>query len=112
MQNPVLSAAWLAAQMQLLLPLVTLTINTRSFCEPLYRSKPVLVTTLIYATLSFVTCLVTPDKRINLLNLYDFRNSFRWQYGMMAAGGILAYVVWMCVTRVILSHRQRRKIHA
>lgn len=110
MQNPVASSAWLAAQEQLLLPLVTLTINTRSFCEPLWRSKPVLVIVVIYATLSFVTDLVRPPRHLNLLNLYNFPQSFRWQYGMIAGGGILAYVAWMGVTRVLLSQRQQRKI--
>ena len=71
-----------------------------------------LVTGLIYATLSFVTDLVRLHGRINLLSLYDFPHAFRWQHGTIAGGGVLAYVAWMGVTRRLLSHRQWRRIHA
>ena len=111
MQNPVASSAWLTADMQLLLPLVTLTVNTKSCCEPLWRSRPVLVIAVIYVLLALIAAMVRPLPGINLLRLYNFPQSFRWQYTGIVMGSILAYAVWMGITRILLMRRQQCKVH-
>ncbi len=39
MQNPVLTVAWLTANLQLLAPLVSITTQISKFCAPLIRTK-------------------------------------------------------------------------
>ena len=109
MQNPVMSAAWLVANLQLLAPLLSLTLDTRRFCEPVLRSRVLAVIAVIYTAMSYVGLVVRPSPKFNLLHLYNFTQTFRIQFGLVAAAAFVAYVAVMQCTRIVLdSHQQRR----
>ena len=109
-QNPVTSTAWLAANAQLLNPLVSMTVDTRQFCEPLYRTRPVFIIVATHILLSFVAILVRPDQHVNLLSLYNFGQSFRFQFLGVVFGGLFAYAVLVGTTRLLLRQHQQRRV--
>jgi len=109
-QNPVTSTAWLAANAQLLTPLVSMTVDTRQFCEPLHRTRPVFVIVATYILLSFVVVLVRPDQHVNWLSLYNFAQSFRFQFLGVAFGGLFAYIILVSATRLLLRQHQHRRV--
>ena len=113
MQNPVASTAWLAAQFMLFSPLVTLTINTRGFCKPAWRTKPFLVICIMSVALSFTANLVKPNQQLDShgLTLYNFPDSFRWPFTGIAAACVNAYTVWMGITLVLLKKCQQHRTH-
>ena len=110
LQNPVSSAAWLGANVQLLEPLLSVTMDTRRFCEPLLRTK-FLLTIATYSILSCIAVLVRPNQSFNPLGLYNFTQSFRFEWAGVAAAGILLYVVVVRITRRLLQRCQHSKVH-
>ncbi len=98
------------ANLQLVAPLVSLTIDTKSFCQPLLRTKPVLVLVLVYHVLSYIAVLVRPDQSINLLHLYNFAQSFRLQFAGVAAASTLVYVSSVYGTRQMLGKCWQRRL--
>ena len=109
-QNPVTSTAWLAANAQLLSPLVSMTVDSRQFCEPLYRTRPVFIIVATHILLSFVAILVRPDQHVNLLSLCNFAQSFRFQFLGVVFGGLFAYAVLVSSTRLLLRQHQQRRV--
>jgi hypothetical protein len=109
LQNPVASSALLVANLQLFAPFVSLTFDTKWFCEPVLRTRVLLITTGIYTILSYVAVLVRPDQSINLLRLYNFSQSFRLQFAAVLAAGTLAYMLVVNAARRLLHvYGQRR----
>ncbi|DBA85716.1 hypothetical protein WJX77_011623 [Trebouxia sp. C0004] len=107
--NPVTSSAWLVANLQLFAPFASLTVETKWFCEPVLRTKPLLITAGVYTVLSYVAILVRPDQSINLLKLYNFSQSFRLQFAAVLAAGTVAYTLVVNATRRLLHvYGQRR----
>ncbi|KAL0053576.1 hypothetical protein WJX82_007835 [Trebouxia sp. C0006] len=107
--NPVASSALLVANLQLFAPFVSLTFDTKWFCEPVLRTRVLLITTGIYTILSYVAVLVRPDQSINLLRLYNFSQSFRLQFAAVLAAGTLAYMLVVNAARRLLHvYGQRR----
>ena len=102
MQNPVVSCAWLVANLQLLAPFISLTVDTKKFCEPVFRSRVLLVFAIIYTSLSYVAVLVRPSDIINFLKIYNFTESFRVYFALVAGAGCLAYVLVVHCARCIL----------
>ena len=104
MQNPVVSCAWLVANLQLLAPFISLTVDTKKFCEPVFRSRVLLVFAIIYTSLSYVAVLVRPSDTINFLKIYNFTESFRVYFALVAGAGFLAYVLVVhCARRILHS---------
>jgi len=109
-QNPVTSTAWLAANAQLLCPLVSMTVDTRQFCEPLRHTRPVFIIVATHISLSFVAILVRPDQHVNLLSLYNFAQSFRFEFLGVVFGGLFTYAVLVSATRLLLRQHQQGRI--
>ena len=110
LQNPVSTLALLVADLQLLAPLVSVTLGTRRFCEPVLRAKPVLVTASIYTVLSYVAVLVRPVQSINLLNLYNFGQTFRFQFAGVLAVSTIAYIFVVGGARLLMIWYGRRRL--
>lgn len=109
LQNPVTSLAWLVANLQLFAPFVSLTVDTKRFCEPVLRTRVLLITVGIYTILSYVAILVRPDQSINLLRLFDFSQSFRLQFAAVLAASTVAYILVVNATqRLLHAYGQRR----
>ncbi len=110
LQNPVASSAWLVANLQLFAPFVSLTFDTKRFCEPVLRTRVLLITTGIYTILSYVAILVRPDQSINLLRLYNFSQSFRLQFAAVLAAGFVAYILVVNATQRLLHVFEQRRL--
>lgn len=109
LQNPVTSSAWLVANLQLFAPFASLTFDTKWFCEPVLRTKPLFITAGVYTILSYVAILIRPDQSINLLRLYNFSQSFRLQFAAVLTAGTVAYILLVNATRQLLHvYGQRR----
>ncbi|DBA88976.1 TPA: hypothetical protein ACH3X2_000200 [Trebouxia sp. C0005] len=108
--NPVTSLAWLVANLQLFAPLFSLTVDTKRFCEPVLRTKPLLITVGVYTILSYVAILVRPDQSINQLRLYNFSQSFRLQFAAVLVAGIVAYILMVHAARRLLHVYGRRRL--
>ncbi len=111
LQNPVASSAWLVANVQLFAPFVSLTFDTKWFCEPVLRTRVLLITTSIYTVLSYVAILIRPDQSINLLRLYNFPQSFRLQFAAVLAAGTVAYILVVNAARRLLHVHGQGRLH-
>lgn len=111
LQGPVASLAWLTANLQLLAPLVSLIIGTSNFCKPLLRTLPVLILASVYSAISYVLVLVRTGQLADTLSLYNFEQSFRYQFGAVAAGGTLVYILMVNAWRKLLEAYEHRKVH-
>ena len=111
MQNPVVSCAWLVANLQLFAPFISLTLETKKSCEPVLRSRILLVFAFMYKNLSYVAVWVRPNDTINLLKIYNFTESFRVYFALVAGAGFAAYVVVVHCARCVIdvfSQKHRR----
>lgn len=111
LQNPVTSLAWLVANLQLLAPLISLTIELNNFCEPLLRTRPLLVLALVYTVVSYMAILTRSNQRVNPLNLYNFAESFRLELLGVALAGTVAYIVLVHGCRKLLQFHEQRRLH-
>lgn len=111
LQNPVTSLAWLVANLQLLAPLISLTIELNNFCEPLLRTRPLLVLALVYSVVSYVAVLTRTNQRINPLSLYNFAQSFRLEFVGVVLAGTAGYIVLVHGCRKLLQFREQRRLH-
>ena len=111
LQNPVTSLAWLVANVQLLAPLISLTIEINNFCEPLFRTKPLLILATIYSVVSYVAILTRSSQRVNPLNLYNFAQTFRLEFAGVALAGTVGYTVLVHGCRLLLRIHEQRRLH-
>ena len=112
MQNPVTTVAWLVGIFELLGPLISLVIDTKSFCESAIRFKPVICLTVVYLAADLVVTLAQPDSWANLFLQYvtpvAYRRFFAWSILLEGAvyGGLVSIV------RVLLQRMQEHRIAA
>ena len=90
LQNPVTAVAWFVADISLLGPLVSLTIETMDFCEGLFRTKVTMLFALAHGITATITLLV-PDQRhvagmSAYLKLYNFNAAFRLKFAGLIVG--------------------------
>ena len=111
MQNPVTTVAWLMANLELLAPLVSITIDISKFCAPLIHTKVFVAFAVMYTSSSCVLAFVRTD-RLGLLSLYNFPQSFRNQFAGVATAGLLIYIVVVNSIQQALKNREQRKVAA
>ena len=107
LQNPANTVIWLLSSIQVLVAPTTLLINTISFTTV---SKAVLVLQLFYTVLILLGIALGPVHGANALHLYVLPQSFRLQLLGYYAIGAVAMLVLMTITRLLLKHRQKRRI--
>ena len=98
------------ANLQLLVLLISLTLNIRTFCGCLLRTRAFLVFAIVYTVLSYVDVLVRPDQTMNFLSLYTFGQSFKFCFAGVAAAGLVVYVLLVNGTRRLLEKHQLCKV--
>lgn len=109
MQNPVTSLAWLVASFELLGPLVSLVIDTRNFCQPALRRKPILFMTLLYLTADYVAALGNPKYWGNVFAQVDFPDSYKKQFAWTITTEAVCYgVLTFSLRNILLLYKQRR----
>lgn len=109
MQNPAVSLAWLVANFELLGPLVSLVIDTKNFCEPALRFKPIFFLTSFYCTTAYIALLGRPDGWGNTFAQYDFPSSFKPQFAWRMTVEATTYGIVTYTLRLVLQRFKRRK---
>ncbi len=109
-QNPVVTLAWLFGYYQLLAPLISLSIDTKSFCQSPLRCKPVLIICLVYTFWVYFTILVRTEQFVNPLNFYNFSQSFRLQFAGMTIGGVVFYTIFVNMFRRVMNRYEHRRL--
>ncbi len=109
LQNPVNSLEWMEADIHLLAPFVSLAMDTKNFCQPLYQVKAVILLTVIFVTTANVAVLARSSH--NLFNLYNFEQSFRLELAGMLFAEASMYWVTIRGMRYLLERRQNRRLH-
>ena len=99
------------ANLQLLAPLISLTIELNNFCEPLLRTRPLLGLALVYSVVSYVTVLTRQSHRVNPLSLYNFAQSFRLEFVAVIIAGTVVYIMVVHGCRKLLQFHERRRLH-
>ncbi|KAL3156049.1 hypothetical protein ABBQ32_013037 [Trebouxia sp. C0010 RCD-2024] len=114
-QNPVTSAAWLVADISLLGPLVSLTIDTENFCKGLLRTKVTVLFALAHVIIAAITLLLPAQHHLTsvaaYLKLYNFSAAFRLEFAGLAIGGVLTYGVLVNASRRFLNRLQHSRVH-
>ena len=109
LQNPVVSLVWLFGNLQLLAPAAGMASDTRAFCKPVLRFKLLLAVWTVITTLAYVDILVR-NHLVNPLNLYNFPQAFRLQFGLQCLGGIAFYCVLVVSFRQAVDVYTRQRI--
>ena len=109
-QNPVATLAWLFGYYQLLAPLISLSIDTKSFCQSPLRCKPVLIICLFYTFCVYFAILVRTEQFVNPLKLYNFSQTFRLQFAGMTIGGVVFYSILVNTCRRVMNRYERRRL--
>jgi len=108
-QNPVPTLAWLVTNFELLGPLVSLVIDTRNFCEPALRFKPVMILTAFYAATAYIAALGRPDGWGNTFSQYLFPGSYRPWFACTITAEATCYGILTYTMRLMLQRYQRRR---
>lgn len=107
--------AWLSADVELLGPLVSLTIDTKDFCLGLFRTKVVLLFSLAQVIMVSCTMLLRPHHHATLtstyLKLYSFTQSFQFEVTGVILAGVVAYAIAVNTSRRLLERLQRSRVH-
>ena len=108
LQNPVISQMWISATFQLLGPIVSLTVDTRQFVMPIFRTKPLMTLAATFTILATVAILV-PIGQDNAFALYQFPQPYRFRLqGLGVAAIVYYYLVVTLVRRGLVWYEQRR----
>ncbi|KAL0027251.1 hypothetical protein WJX77_006828 [Trebouxia sp. C0004] len=108
--NPVVTLAWLFGYYQLLAPLISLTVDTKSFCQSPLRFKPVLIICLVFTFCLYVTVLVRTEQFVNPLNFYNFSQTFRLQFAGLTLAGVTFYASFIHAFRLVMNRYGQRRL--
>ncbi len=105
-QNPVDTALWLSAMIQLMVIPISLMVEVWPFCKSPLQCKPFVLLESVYIVLTLLVILAGPAHRANVFHLSLFPEAFRGQQlGIMLETGMI-----VAVTRRLLGKRLRRRI--
>lgn len=114
LQNPVNSLMYEVGMIQVLAPLVSLTIECRSFCKPPLRTKPMLVAILFYLVSSLLLLVLGQGHFgsgvLYPVKLFHFPWQFRYQNYLLLLGTAVAYAIVVMTTRRMLAASDRQRI--
>jgi len=100
--------AWLAANLQLLSPLVVLTLDIKPYCAHLFKSKLFWLLTILFSLLIYYDLLVRYQRGSNVFSLYNFVQSFRLEsFGVLAAEVAIYHGVIHATRRLLVRQQQR-----
>jgi len=109
-QKPVVTLAWLCGYHQLLAPLISLSIDTKPFCQSPLRFKPMLIISLVFTFCVYFTILVRTEQFVNPLNFYNFSQSFRLQFAGLTMGGVIFYATFIHAFRLVMNRYEQRRL--
>ena len=109
-QNPVVTLAWWFGYYQLLAPLISLSIDTKPFCQSPLRCKPMLIICLVFTFCVYFILLVRTEQFVNPLNFYNFSQSFRLQFAGLTLGGVIFYATLVHAFRRVMNRYEQRRL--
>ncbi len=110
LQNPVVTLGWFFGNLQLLVPLVSLTIDTKPYCESPLSTKPLLIMSVVLPALAYLVVLVRTESVWNPLQFYNFPQSFRLQCAGLNVAGTVFYTVFTAGFRWFVLRFDHRKL--
>ncbi|DBA94075.1 TPA: hypothetical protein ACH3X1_001723 [Trebouxia sp. C0004] len=108
--NPVITLGWFFGNLQLLAPLVSLTIDTKPYCESPLNTKPLLIMSVVLPTLAYLVVLVRTESVWNPLQFFSFSQSFRLQCAGLSVAGTVFYAVFTAAFRWFMLQYDHRKL--
>ncbi len=109
-QNPVNTMAWVSANFQLLGPIISVTVETRLFVQPIFRTGPLLLLAVAYTALATLAVMAGPTTHANAFRLFHFPQLYRFQCEGIGVGAVVNFYVCITVTRRLLRWHQQRRI--
>lgn len=113
MQDRAVTWAFSIADISLLGPLVSLTVDTHMFCQPIWRSKLLLLLVVLYNAAAYIALVASPNHpHLNVLQLSnDIPQTFRWESLGIVIGGVFAYAAVVNGLRRFLLQFEKHAIH-
>ena len=110
LQNPVITLGWFFGNLQLLVPLVSLSLDTKPYCESALSTKPLLIMSVVLPTLAYLVVLVRSESVWNPLQLFNYSQSFRLQCAGLSLCGTVFYAVFTAAFRWFVLQYDHRKL--
>ncbi len=110
MQNPVNTMLWLNANFQLLGPIISLTIETRLFVQPIFRTAPLLILSVVYTVFANLALMTGPAVHANAFRLYHLPQKDRFQIEGLGVAAVVYFYLCITITRRLLKRYQQHKI--
>ncbi len=110
-QNPVITLGWFFGNLQLLAPLVSLTIDTKPYCESPLSTKPLLIMSVVLPALAYLVVLVRTESVWNPLRFFNFPQSFRLQCAGLSIAGTVFYGAFTAAFRRFVLQYDYRKLN-
>ncbi len=110
MQNPINTMAWLNANFQLLGPIISLTVETRLFVQPIFRTAPLLILSVVYTVFANLAIMTGPAVHANTFRLYRFPQKERFQIEGLGVAAVVYFYLCITITRRLLKRYQQRRI--
>lgn len=113
LQNPVNTLVFEVGMQQVFAPLVSLTIECGRFCKAPIKTKPMLITALLYLVPLQLVMLLGPlhdTSNPHFLKLFRFPAQFRYHNELVLLCTGIAYTVSVQIARHVLEAKQRRKV--
>ena len=102
----------MTCNVQLLAPLIGLTIDTKLFCQSIFRSRLLFVLVVGYTSYACIGVLTSPSKAFLLLGLsHDIPQQFCYEWFGTTVCGILTYALVINGARRILHRVDQRRTH-
>lgn len=102
----------MTCNISLLAPLIGLTIDTQLFCQPIFRSRLLLVLCAGYTAYSYMGVLTSPTKAFPAMGLSsNIPQSFGYQWFATTVCGVFVYAMVVNGTRRILHRLGQLKTH-
>ena len=111
LQNPVITLAWQVTDFCLIGPLLSLSVDTKLFCESALRSRPLQIMALAYTAITYILILVNPASYVRILPLYSFSLPEREYLALILTAEAACYYVLIRGSRRVLAMFQQRKLH-
>ena len=109
-QNPVITLVWLSGNLQLLAPLISLTVETHPFCKSTLHCKPVFIVSVLYLISAYCVILVRTEQIWNPFGFFNAPQSFRFEVFGEFMGGTVFYALLIRITRKVVERYDTRRL--
>ena len=107
-QNPTLSACWCVGLCQIMIPVISFSVDTTPFCKSV--SRPVAFLFLVYSIFAFLCNLLGPTwfDVAHVFRFYKFPFSFTSWWDLRVWAFLFLFVLLIPIMRKLLDRHERR----